>query len=97
MDGPTDTARCSCVSATKKIGEILVPVMAAVAVRKRIISIGHFSVSFCLQLLQFFVVCYATLHSALSVCPSVGPLAGCPCPAIRDDNVTPRYLFQFAK
>ena len=31
-----------------------VPVMAAVALRKKVVSIGHFSTSFCLQSLQFF-------------------------------------------
>ena len=32
-----------------------VPVMAAVAVRKKVVSIGHFSPSFYLQSLQFFL------------------------------------------
>ena len=31
-----------------------VPVMAAIAVRKKVISIGHFSPCFCLQSLQIF-------------------------------------------
>ena len=30
-----------------------IPVMAAIAVRKKVVSIGHFSSSFCLQSLQF--------------------------------------------
>ena len=34
---------------------LLVPVMAAVAVRKKVVSIGHFSPSFYLQSLQFFL------------------------------------------
>ena len=33
-----------------------VPVMAAVAVRKKVVSIGHFSPCFCLQLLKFFLL-----------------------------------------
>ena len=32
-----------------------VPVMAAIAVRKKVVSIGHFSPSFCLQSLQRFL------------------------------------------
>ena len=32
------------------------PVMAAVAVRKKVVSIGHFLPSFCLQSLQFLFV-----------------------------------------
>ena len=32
-----------------------IPVMAAVAVRKKVVSIGHFSPSFYLQSLQFFL------------------------------------------
>ena len=34
----------------------IIPVMAAVAVRKKVISIGHFSPSFYLQSLQFFIL-----------------------------------------
>ena len=33
----------------------VLPVMAAVAVRKKVVSIGHFSTSFCLQSLQIFL------------------------------------------
>ena len=33
-----------------------VPVMAAVAVRKKVVSIGHFSPSFCFQSLQIFLL-----------------------------------------
>ena len=32
-----------------------VPVMAAVAVRKKVVNIGHFSLSFYIQSLQFFL------------------------------------------
>ena len=32
-----------------------IPVMAAVAVRKKVVSIGHFSPCFCLQSLKFFL------------------------------------------
>ena len=34
-----------------------IPVMAAVAMRKKVVSIGHFSLSFCLLSLQFFFIC----------------------------------------
>ena len=33
-----------------------IPVMAAVAVRKKVVSIGHFSSSFCFQSLQIFLL-----------------------------------------
>ena len=33
----------------------VLPVMAAIAVRKKVISIGHFSPSFCFQSLQMFL------------------------------------------
>ena len=32
-----------------------IPVMAAVAVRKKVVSVGHFSPSFCFQSLQIFL------------------------------------------
>ena len=35
--------------------DLYVPVMAAIAMRKKVVSIGHFSLSFCLQSLQIFV------------------------------------------
>ena len=35
----------------------LLPVMAAVAVRKKVVNIGHFSPSLCLQSLQIFLFC----------------------------------------
>ena len=34
---------------------LYIPVMAAVAVRKKVVSIGHFSPSFCFQLLQILL------------------------------------------
>ena len=34
---------------------VIVPVVAAIAVRKKVISIGHFSPCFCLQSLQIFL------------------------------------------
>ena len=37
-----------------KVHETFLPVMAAIAMRKKVVSIGHFSPSFCLQLLQIF-------------------------------------------
>ena len=35
---------------------IMLPVMAAVAVRKKVVSIDHFSPSFCFQSLQIFLL-----------------------------------------
>ena len=32
-----------------------IPVMAAIAMRKKVVSIGHFPLSFCLQSLQIFL------------------------------------------
>ena len=45
-------------------------VMAAGAVRKKVVIIGYFSPSFCLQLLQFFLSRAMRLYTPL--CPLVG-------------------------
>ena len=43
-----------------------IPVMAAIAVRKKVISIGDFSPCFLLQSLQFFFIC--EINSRAIVC-----------------------------
>ena len=48
--------------------------MAAVAVGKKVVSIGHFSPSFYLQSLQTFLDASSHLYNTL--CPSVGQLVG---------------------
>jgi len=42
------------VTQTYKLSS-LIPVMAAVVVRQKVVSIGHFLPSFCLESLQFFL------------------------------------------